>query len=366
MIRTPKMISSERISQTNCLEDLKCPICLNLLWDPIGCNYCKNYFCRGCISHWIETSPQKNCPKCKKIYQSIQPFPLLLSLLSNINITCKFKSHGCIQYLNYDNLEKHEHECLYQERLCEGCHKNILKKDYESHYQVCEKVSIPCEICKKSIKRADINAHNFEICFKEALNILSEKVVKLEISNQKLINLIAQMNIPQISIPVKLCGNSDSLEGFSTRKWTWTTSELKFKMPFQVTFEFTDLLDLHYGPRAEEIVAVGISRNKYEKMNSSEGRGTWWKDTGIYAYIVGTGNKFNKSIYNSDYGFTYSRSVINEKMIYMKINSSGSLSFGLVEEDFGEAFFGLNGDFYLFVAVEENRKVIIKSIDFSV
>ena len=49
------------------LSDLTCPICLNIVWNPVECNECGNIFCEYCAKK-ISNSYRSYCPICKKIF----------------------------------------------------------------------------------------------------------------------------------------------------------------------------------------------------------------------------------------------------------------------------------------------------------
>ena len=43
-----------------------CPICMEKLDGKLGHLECNHYFHEECLKKWIETSPNSNCPICRK------------------------------------------------------------------------------------------------------------------------------------------------------------------------------------------------------------------------------------------------------------------------------------------------------------
>jgi len=59
---------------------LTCLICQGILWKPIKCENCENYFCTSCISEY--TKQHKNNCICEKKFTSFKPDKLVMFLLS--------------------------------------------------------------------------------------------------------------------------------------------------------------------------------------------------------------------------------------------------------------------------------------------
>ena len=61
----------ENLIQKANIEDFECPICLNVLKDPMSCSDNKNShsFCKECIERYKHEN-NNNCPTCKQIFQN--------------------------------------------------------------------------------------------------------------------------------------------------------------------------------------------------------------------------------------------------------------------------------------------------------
>ena len=85
-------------------EDFNCPICFDILQDPVMISACQHYFCRVCITKWLKD--ETSCPKCRITTYSVDPPPRILkNLLGELNIKCK-KCNSKMKLEAYDNHEK--------------------------------------------------------------------------------------------------------------------------------------------------------------------------------------------------------------------------------------------------------------------
>ena len=51
--------------ETELLETLKCPICIDFTNDPMECQFCNNIFCKQCLGVENNKIKIKNCPMCR-------------------------------------------------------------------------------------------------------------------------------------------------------------------------------------------------------------------------------------------------------------------------------------------------------------
>ena len=81
-------------------DSIICPICKDLMINPMMCMNCQNCFCKKCIQNWA--SINKRCPnRCQNpgYKRSIQ----INQLLSKLKIKCI----RCNSTFNYDEMIKH-------------------------------------------------------------------------------------------------------------------------------------------------------------------------------------------------------------------------------------------------------------------
>ena len=118
-------ISPDEISNINEVSNMKdlliCPICLNILIDPVQCNQCNKCFCKSCIDHYVDS--RIKCP-----FRCMNPLYFGNKFVNNVLSILKFKcKNKCDKIINYDELIKHyEEDC---EKIdFKAKYKELLKK----------------------------------------------------------------------------------------------------------------------------------------------------------------------------------------------------------------------------------------------
>ena len=87
------------INKEKCIEELTCPICLDILQDPVMELPNQHIMCRKCLLNFNETLKKYNrknldstCPFCKeKIIQLIKP-RIIITLLNLVEMKCMSES----------------------------------------------------------------------------------------------------------------------------------------------------------------------------------------------------------------------------------------------------------------------------------
>ncbi|CAF4242222.1 unnamed protein product, partial [Rotaria sp. Silwood2] len=156
------------------INDLKCNICANILWQPIACKNCETAFCSTCINQWLAENSGICRNECQEFLQRQCP-RLIMQQLARLHFKCVNALYGCDQVLLYDNIEKHEQECDYKPLECRGCHATVLKLNYVDHENTCEEIELTCSECNMIYKRGDAATVHTEImCLKEQLRQLRQ------------------------------------------------------------------------------------------------------------------------------------------------------------------------------------------------
>lgn len=62
-----KMVKKPKISIEYLDIEEDCPICMEKLNGKLGHLSCNHYFHEECLKKWIDTSPNNDCPICRKI-----------------------------------------------------------------------------------------------------------------------------------------------------------------------------------------------------------------------------------------------------------------------------------------------------------
>lgn len=88
------------------INDMKCPMCLKVILEPLECKLCQVLLCENC--HFILTLAEQKCvnPKCEGKYEKANKF--IREILCALKITCRYcKKTG----MNYTDYLKHIDHC---------------------------------------------------------------------------------------------------------------------------------------------------------------------------------------------------------------------------------------------------------------
>ncbi|KAL4503916.1 hypothetical protein ABPG72_022546 [Tetrahymena utriculariae] len=182
-IEIDDIINQEELK--NFLDDLKCPICINIIEDPKTCINCEANFCAQCIQQWVSHQGEKQCPCCRDqgqerfLYlrergnrfsvrfhgdnQSQVKYDtcpkIFKKMLSTIQIACHNK--GCNTIVKYDERLGHLKVCMYQLRKCQNsqCEEKVTLLTEPEHIKVCEYRKEPCKYCQQQIYFKDMIFH---------------------------------------------------------------------------------------------------------------------------------------------------------------------------------------------------------------
>ena len=109
-------------------DSITCPLCLNILINPVMCLNCQNTYCKKCIDNLSQKS--QNCPN-RCINPNYQKCISKNDILSKFKFECK----GCGNSIQYNNIRKHYNECCPDKIPAEGENKtenNIEKEETEN------------------------------------------------------------------------------------------------------------------------------------------------------------------------------------------------------------------------------------------
>ena len=203
---------------TDVCDELICPICKNILMDPIYLNSCelshKHLFCRSCILKWLETdlSVQTSmddidffpvsegkvalCPMCRIHFNknSICTDVQTQNRVNDLEILCP---NLCGELLYIRNLTLHLESCPLQSINCTniGCTLTILRKNLDFHLKNCLFSKLFCKYnCGRQFYRTDLCTHYLKKeCFIES-EICRNCNLKIVSLNHNCINELREQN----------------------------------------------------------------------------------------------------------------------------------------------------------------------------
>ena len=148
--------------QTSVDKNFFCPICQEVLKDPVQCHN-EHYFCKACIAQHLKNS--KTCPVCMEnlTEETInKPSRIVTNYLEGLIINCDHSERGCTELIELGRLEAHIRVCKYKPVTCpnEKCSKILNLADLEQHTsEVCEYRQVYCEDCDESMSVKKYRKH---------------------------------------------------------------------------------------------------------------------------------------------------------------------------------------------------------------
>ena len=148
--------------QTSVDKNFFCPICQEVLKDPVQCHN-EHYFCKVCITQHLKNS--KTCPVCvEKVTEETlnKPSRIVTNYLDGLIINCDHSERGCTELTELGRLEAHIRVCKYKPVTCpnEKCAKIMNLADLEQHTsEVCEYRQVYCEECDENMSVKKYGKH---------------------------------------------------------------------------------------------------------------------------------------------------------------------------------------------------------------
>lgn len=206
------------------LNNLSCPICVSVVWNPVHCSQCTHLICKKCIDNWL--TKNKSCPQCRAEFQPMKLVVFVKDQLSKIKSKCWFVNNGCTKEIGYFDLEKHilgcdyypyrcnqckyvapkintiEHlnSCSYNTKACQYCKNNFPIRLLQSHEEMCDYKTKKCPRCQVEIREHLFKKHSetLDECVFNLTNIYKNQLIHKDKENAELkienSNLNAKLN----------------------------------------------------------------------------------------------------------------------------------------------------------------------------
>ena len=141
------------------LEEVKCPICLQLVAEPVETSCCGQLFCSHCIEG------QKDCPTCRWEFRT-KPNNGTARLMKAFRVKCPNSEDDCEWEGDLGDVEKHtETKCSIKKTECpNGCGDWIKLQVLDAHVKntcTLRKVKCPCGI---EVIYSDIHTKHYATC----------------------------------------------------------------------------------------------------------------------------------------------------------------------------------------------------------
>ena len=132
--------------------DFICPICLNILNNPINClpNNNSHSFCKKCIDEYLKIN--NKCPICKNIFEYLTNDNVSKEL-NKLKLKCLFYKEGCPKQINYSEYFNHINSCEFK------------KITYECQVEKYNYSSKTFQQCKFEGDENEIEIHFKKMCF---------------------------------------------------------------------------------------------------------------------------------------------------------------------------------------------------------
>ncbi|XP_030561418.1 E3 ubiquitin-protein ligase NRDP1-like isoform X2 [Drosophila novamexicana] len=124
-------------------EELLCPICADVLEEPMQSSSCEHAFCRYCIEKWMQE--KQICPVDRSDLMPIHLVPvsrLMRNMLGRLKIKCCFAENGCTALMPLEEYRNHVANCQNNPKvvvMCtKGCGMRVPKDELSRHNCVFE------------------------------------------------------------------------------------------------------------------------------------------------------------------------------------------------------------------------------------
>lgn len=156
----------EFISSSKLLEGLQCPICLQIMLQPIYLKTCQHTFCEPCFEHLFTNKEGKvPCPNCRaEVSKTDKTNSITHQVLLDL-LECRCPSKECTWKGHYKNVEDHLKNWCYWLFLCE-C--GIVCKKESKHKEICPLNMMSC-VCGSTLVRKELDRHRQTKCPEEEI-----------------------------------------------------------------------------------------------------------------------------------------------------------------------------------------------------
>ena len=203
--------------ETTINKNFHCPICINVLKDPVQCQRNQHYFCTPCITkHINENSP--TCPICMEgltLETLRKPPRIVTDYLSSLKIYCDYAKRGCRDVVDLGVLKAHVSQCSYSPVVCSNgnCTTVINRQDQEHHEtKICKFRIVQCQDCHEEMSHERYKKHGCLLSkevseMKSQLLLIKDQMNRMSCTQEELLK-----EIRSVMDEIKLMNNTEQTE----------------------------------------------------------------------------------------------------------------------------------------------------------
>ncbi len=169
-----------------------CPICSELLDDPVTCQY-RHPFCRACILTWL--SKERTCPLGREsegvltVDKLLPPCEEVVVTLNSVLVCCSYAPSGCPWTGPFEEAASHIDPCQFQPSSCSfrGCAWSGSLYAAQGHAKACEWRPWACPDCGlEGLRQGEEERHVTRDCALSPKTLASCAVCEVVVPRGKL------------------------------------------------------------------------------------------------------------------------------------------------------------------------------------
>ncbi|XP_022232582.2 E3 ubiquitin-protein ligase NRDP1 [Drosophila obscura] len=123
-------------------EELICPICTEVMENPVQSLHCEHAFCKDCIEKWMKLKSLCPVDRSELVPSHLVPASRLMrNMLARLQIRCPFAEHDCPMVMPLDEYRAHVSGCQYNPKVlvdCKSCAMQVPKNELADHNCILE------------------------------------------------------------------------------------------------------------------------------------------------------------------------------------------------------------------------------------
>lgn len=167
-----------------------CVVCGCVVNEPLECTDCGSLYCSSCKkvsiprpSICLDFTRRRGCPSCNSIKSPRKPSRILIKMIKELVVTCKYAPVGCGFMSSIEDMEDHQKTCPMKPVVCANskfCNKEgkrdsfrVIKIEGSNYARRNEYVC--SEICQKLLEfKQLVTTRQFEKAIKEFYRLACE------------------------------------------------------------------------------------------------------------------------------------------------------------------------------------------------